>query len=445
MEMKYDYIILDVETTTHNSGSPFDTRNTCVLVGLKFPSGEYRIYDFGSRSGSLLPQGQLKRDLLEELLSTERIIGFNLKFDLHWLLLTLFQKYVPQNGVQSTIYEHHQPRRDEPLSSPVEFISRIFRNIRDCQLAFHILTGQETPYPSLNEAAAYFGHGQKDTTIEEKYWSQGIDTTDVPVGELQTYLKRDLDITEMVYTSLVETMTTSYTHLSGIVSLANQDLAVLLEMEHNGMLFDIEGVSKHADLIEAQIENQLSELGKFVPETFPVASFNFASNDHLSSLLYGGRITLLEQVPYSKILKTKKVTESSLRWESIEYTFPRLYTPLPDTELKKPGYYKTDEDTLKALSNQKLDNNPTKEKLVALLLSISSLQKLSGTYLRGLPKWFERHHRWPDGGVCRTLCSRIHGQLNQCVARTGRLSSSNPNLQNMDSKVKVYFKSRYIE
>ena len=37
----------------------------------------------------------------------------------------------------------------------------------------------------------------------------------------------------------------------------------------------------------------------------------------------------------------------------------------------------------------------------------------------------------------------LHGQLNQCVARTGRLSSSKPNLQNFDGEIKQLFGSRY--
>ena len=37
----------------------------------------------------------------------------------------------------------------------------------------------------------------------------------------------------------------------------------------------------------------------------------------------------------------------------------------------------------------------------------------------------------------------IHGQLNQCVAVTGRLSSSKPNLQNMDGSIGYLFGTRY--
>ena len=56
------------------------------------------------------------------------------------------------------------------------------------------------------------------------------------------------------------------------------------------------------------------------------------------------------------------------------------------------------------------------------------------TYYQGLPKLITEMN-WEYG--------KIHGQLNQCVARTGRLSSSKPNLQNFDSEIKNLFGSRY--
>ena len=75
-------------------------------------------------------------------------------------------------------------------------------------------------------------------------------------------------------------------------------------------------------------------------------------------------------------------------------------------------------------------------KIIDLILTRSGLVKKVSTYYRGLVSLI-KDSNWNPG--------TIHGQLNQCVARTGRLSSSKPNLQNFDGEIKGLFKSRYKE
>ena len=90
--------------------------------------------------------------------------------------------------------------------------------------------------------------------------------------------------------------------------------------------------------------------------------------------------------------------------------------------------YKTNVDTLKKLKGNK--------DLLDLLLRRGSLIKLSGTYYQGLPKLIDEMN-WNK--------NIIHGQLNQCVTKTGRLSSSKPNLQNFVGDIKSLFTTRYEE
>jgi len=84
---------------------------------------------------------------------------------------------------------------------------------------------------------------------------------------------------------------------------------------------------------------------------------------------------------------------------------------LPKLQKTPGGEFSTATDVLEALSN--------KHPLPALLLQHRQLTKLKGTYLDALP--ILAH---PDDG-------RIHASFNQGVAATGRLSSSDPNLQNI--------------
>jgi DNA polymerase-1 len=73
--------------------------------------------------------------------------------------------------------------------------------------------------------------------------------------------------------------------------------------------------------------------------------------------------------------------------------------------------------------------------LIDSLLKRGSLEKLRGTYLHGLPKLIQTMD-WVE--------DTLHGTLNQCVAITGRLSSTKPNLQNIDGNIGYLFKSRYV-
>ncbi len=66
-------------------------------------------------------------------------------------------------------------------------------------------------------------------------------------------------------------------------------------------------------------------------------------------------------------------------------------------------------------------NSPRSHPLPKLLIQHRQLSKLKGTYLDALPTLVH-----PDG--------RIHTSFNQVVAATGRLSSSDPNLQNIPTR-----------
>lgn len=77
----------------------------------------------------------------------------------------------------------------------------------------------------------------------------------------------------------------------------------------------------------------------------------------------------------------------------------------------KTGGYSTDEKTLEELASA--------HPIINLILDYRKLKKLLGTYIDALPQLVN-----PETG-------KIHTSFNQCVTATGRLSSTNPNLQNI--------------
>jgi len=80
---------------------------------------------------------------------------------------------------------------------------------------------------------------------------------------------------------------------------------------------------------------------------------------------------------------------------------------------------------------QKLDDGT---ELISGILKIRGLSKQYGTYFKGIPDKATESY-WKDG--------MVYGQFNQCVATTGRLSSSGPNMQNIPESALTMFTSRF--
>lgn len=86
----------------------------------------------------------------------------------------------------------------------------------------------------------------------------------------------------------------------------------------------------------------------------------------------------------------------------------------PKAKKTKTGQYQTGEDVLLALAS--------KSDIVQDILNFRQLQKLKSTYVDALPQ------------LLNEKSQRLHTCFNQAVASTGRLSSTNPNLQNIPIK-----------
>jgi DNA polymerase I len=96
---------------------------------------------------------------------------------------------------------------------------------------------------------------------------------------------------------------------------------------------------------------------------------------------------------------------------------PRQMADILFEELKLPAGRKT--KTGYSVSQEVLENLREAHEIVSLILEYRQLQKLKSTYVDALP-----HQVNPETG-------RVHTSFNQTVAATGRLSSTDPNLQNI--------------
>ncbi len=145
---------------------------------------------------------------------------------------------------------------------------------------------------------------------------------------------------------------------------------VLSRMESNGVKIDIEGLKQISD-------EQAKEIKEIESKIYEIAgtTFNIGSPKQLGEIL-----------------------------------FDRLGIKAP-AKKTKTGQYPTGEEILQKI----IDESP----IVQLILDYRSLTKLKSTYVDALPSLVNK-----DDGL-------IHTSFNQAVTATGRLSSNNPNLQNI--------------
>lgn len=146
---------------------------------------------------------------------------------------------------------------------------------------------------------------------------------------------------------------------------------VLAEIERNGFLLDVEGLHQLSEELERELDRMMETIARSAG-----GEFNINSPKQLAAVLF-------DKLGLKPLRKTKTG-------------------------------YSTDEDTLTQLATQ--------HELPAQILNYRSLSKLKSTYVDALPE------------LVKPETKRLHTSLNQTVAATGRLSSTDPNLQNIPVK-----------
>lgn len=389
MRLKPKLIILDTETTgacNNTNGNPFSQHNRLCYVGLISEQYSFWGLDVGS-----IPYHEKIQEIKSKLIGSI-LCGFNVKFDLHWL-----RRYGIIDGYNIQIW--------------------------DCQLAHFIMTGQSSPYPSLNEVAAHYSLGQKIDVIKEKYWENGIDTDQIPEEEIKEYLQQDVMLTQQIFECQLEDLKTK-PQLKKLVWYSCQDLLTTAEIEWNGVKYSMEQSEKRGK----EIEERIKQLDSNLNGMFPDIPINWNSGYHLSAVLFGGTFSAPAKEEYVFTYKDGR-TKSKFRNIQKQYTFPRLVEPIKSSALAKDGFWSTSEDVLKSLKAK----DKAKE-IISYVLERGSLDTKLSRYYFGFPALYEKMG-WEK--------EILHSSFNHCVAGTGRLSSTKPNIQNLEEAMRECVITRF--
>jgi DNA polymerase I len=193
--------------------------------------------------------------------------------------------------------------------------------------------------------------------------------TDIPVEKVKDYAAEDADVTLQLKEALEPQLKKE--KLDTLFYDVEMPLVyVLTDMEYVGVYLD----TKQLEKLSYKLKNTLDAIEKEIHDMAGV-EFNINSPKQLGEVLFD-RLKITDKPPKTK---TKQ--------------------------------YSTSEETLQKLS----DKHPVIEKI----LEYRSVKKLLSTYVEALPK------------LINEKTGRIHTSFNQTVAATGRLSSNNPNLQNI--------------
>ena len=192
----------------------------------------------------------------------------------------------------------------------------------------------------------------------------------VNVERVKEYAAEDADITlQLKHALWPEVERAGLQHLYR--EIEEPMIEVLADIEMTGVRIDTEALAEYA----VELNRKLAELESAVRAEAGEPNLNINSTRQLGEVLFG-RMRIAEK---PKMTKTKQ--------------------------------FCTDEEYLQSFAH--------KHRIVDLILEYRGVKKLLSTYVEALPQLVNR------------TTGRIHTSFNQAVTATGRLSSTNPNLQNI--------------
>lgn len=471
------YLVFDLETENHTSrkrlGNPFDDRNYVVARGWKKQGDKQCSHEYFTAPTT---------SVLEIPEDVTLLVGHNIKYDL------LYEMSLKNSSLRA-------------------FFKRGGR-IWCCQYAEYLLNGQtqDSQMVSMDGIIEKYG-GRKKIDEVKLLWEEGYLTSEIPEDLLIDYLvgtpeegrnSGDIGNTELIFLGQIQAAVEQ--DQMKTITARMDGLCATIEMEFNGVKIDMQAARDRLVELNTELIQVSDELAEYLEGLPPGLDFNWGSNIHASVALFGGTIKYEKSAPYldpktgeaARLKATAKwplfdgepIDPDECGKDGDRYVFPAhadnaqkqdvfasgkkkgmpkfrnvdvpgaIKTKMQEFLFEMPGYatplkewqtklkdgadntvYSTNNDTIEALEN--LSDVPFLE----VFTRRAFLQKEIGTY------YLAADAKGKVTGMLTCVdpvTHIIHHKLNVCSTKTSRLSSSDPNLQNLSRKDKSEVKKMFV-
>jgi len=445
-----DYaIVLDLEVDLggdRKDPSPYNKDNSLVAIGYTYrqlngepiwnTDGAVKILNVNT--SNFTEFNTFKR----ELKNAAYVVAHNAKFDIAWLR---------EIGIECNT------------------------KIIDTMISEYVLSKGVRSKLSLDALSQKYDTLRKQSTLADAF-SKGLNYSDMSEENQRKYLYFDVMATAEVFEKQEKKFRrTANKSLLPIRDLMCEFCSVLTDIERSGMAIDLSVL----DQVDADYQKEQEELTRYLQtETRKLMGdkdINLSSPEQLSTVVYSCNLTdkkLWKEVmdigvddkgkpkrrPYMKdegfrsafkscfsvAFKTRAIKCGSCYGKGHYYKVKKngekfkkptkcehceglgvLYLEVdevaglrirPKLELASAGGFKTDKITL--TEHLRTTTDPDVKKFLESLIRLSAIDTYRASFIEGIKKGMKS-----DG--------LLHSNFNQCITSTGRLSSSNPNLQNM--------------
>ena len=442
---------LDVETTfvvddnKRTDPSPFNSQNKLVSVQCAVDKESIQFHWFYHKDLNTNTHNSFDK-VQQTLDKTTLLVGHNIKFDLIWLWESGF-KY------QGEVY--------------------------DTMIGEYILLRQQKYGLSLYDACIRRKVAMKKSDLISDYMKQGIGFDEMPMDIVEEYGIADIESTRQLHKAQSDLFQSKHNYtVVRHLNLMNQFLPVLATIERNGIKIDtgaLQDVKFSYELEQSELKSKMEAICNTVMGDTPI---NFASPEQVSQLIYSrkvidkkkwaqafniglnekGKPLLRPRMSTShfvslvksmtrRVHKTTaqhctkcsgkgefyKIKKDGTRWKKPSKCVMcqgqgYIFMPLPkiagltmnprDIFDVSANGFATDKNTLvRLLNTAKYKGNEKAEEFLKSTVRLNAVDVYLSSFVGGI----ERNTR--KSGL-------LHPKFNQCVTRTTRLSSSDPNFQN---------------